>query len=562
MIVASVTEVFSIGSVLPFLGVLTDPEKLFANESLQPLILLMGIESHQDLLLPFTLLFVMLAIVAGLARIALIWGQTHLSMAIGADFGIQVYERTLYQPYHMHISRNSSEILAGVQKANELMGTIIQPVLVLISSGIILIAVITTLLAVHASIALGVFLGFGLIYTAVASINKTRIAKNSETIANQRVRVNYAVQEGLGGIRDVLIHGTQPVYSALYKNALLPMQAALASNQVVSNSPRFGIEALGMVFIACLAYILAKSEGLMSSVPGAIPILGAIALGIQRILPVLQQIYTSYITIKGNLESTQDALDLLDQPMPSHDHWKQIDPLLFQTSIVLRNVSFRYNSEGPWVLKNVSLRIQKGSRVGIVGSTGSGKSTLLDLLMGLLEPSEGELIIDTTVIRPPNTRAWQAHLSHVPQAIFLADASIAQNIALGVPLDEIDLRRVWLAAEKAQLAQTIAMWPAGLDTVVGERGVRLSGGQRQRIGIARAFYKCTDVIVLDEATNALDNETESAVMESIASLSRDVTILVVTHRHDSLKQCDYIFKISKNLIESINPRRMFLQAPL
>jgi ATP-binding cassette subfamily B protein len=417
--------------------------------------------------------------------------------------------------------------------------------MIVISSAVILLAVIVTLLAIQPVIAVAAFFGFGLIYAGVVSATRRRIAHNSHIIATQQGRVTKAIQEGLGGIRDVLIDGTQPVYAKLYKDAFLPWQRASASNQVVAASPRFGVEALGMVLLAVLAYVLAVAGGAAGGETNAIPVLGSLALGAQRLLPVLQQIYNAYITIKGNQASIQDALELLDQPMPEHAYAPPAMPMAFNTSITLKDLGFRYSPQGPWVLRHLDLEIPKGSRVGFVGVTGSGKSTLLDLVMGLLAPSEGALLIDNAAITPQNTRAWQAHISHVPQAIFLSDASIAENITFGVPPDQIDLHRVKQAAEQAQIAQTIASWRNGYGTLVGERGVRLSGGQRQRIGIARALYRQANVIIFDEATSALDNETEAAVMQAVETLGRDITILVIAHRLTTLTNCDRIVELGR-----------------
>ena len=559
MVVASFAEVVSIGAVLPFLGVLTSPEKIFAHELAQPFIHLLQIQSAQELLLPFTLIFITAAIFAGLARIALLLVQTYLSMAIGADFSVQAYERTLYQPYSLHVSRNSSDIIAGAQKANGLVGTLVQPTLAILGSVIILVAVIATLVAIQPVVALAAFLGFGFIYAVVVVITKHRIAKNSEIIAYQQGRVTKAIQEGLGGIRDVLIDGTQSLYSKLYKYAFIPMQTASASNQVVASSPRFGVEALGLVLITGLAYVLASASGAGGGVTNAIPVLGALALGAQRIMPVLQQIYNAYISIKGNRSSTQDALDLLDQPMPVHAYAQTAKPMAFQTAITLKDLGFRYNPQAPWVLRYLNLQIPKGSRVGFVGVTGSGKSTLLDIVMGLLTPTEGALLVDNTAVNLQNTRAWQSHISHVPQAIYLSDTSIAENIAFGVPAELIDLQRIKQAAQQAQIAQTIEGWGKGYDTLVGERGVRLSGGQRQRIGIARALYKRANVIIFDEATSALDNETEAAVMQAVETLGRDITILIIAHRLTTLKNCDQIVELANGGIKAVGGYKQMMQ---
>ena len=550
MVIASFAEVVSIGTVLPFLGALTSPEKVFAHQLAQPFIQLLQIQSAHDLLLPFTSMFIAAAIFAGLARIALLWVQIRLSTAIGADFSVQVYERTLYQPYSLHVSRNSSEIISGAQKASNLVATFVQPILAILGSMVILVAVIATLIAVEPVVALTAFLGFGFIYAVLVVVTKHRIARNSQIVASHKSRVTKAIQEGLGGIRDILIDGTQTIYSKLYKDALIPMQVASASNQVVGTSPRLGVEALGMVLIAGLAYMLASGNGVAGGSTNTIPILGALALGAQRLLPVLQQIYNGYINIKGNQVSTRDALDLLDQPMPAHAHTPPAKPIDFQTAITIKDLGFRYSPQGPWVLRNLNLQIPKGSRVGFVGVTGSGKSTLLDIVMGLLSPTEGALFIDSTALNTQNTRAWQSHISHVPQAIYLSDTSIAENIAFGVPKERIDLQRVKQAAQQAQIAEAIEGWCNGYDTLVGERGVRLSGGQRQRLGIARALYKRANVIILDEATSALDDQTEIAVMQSIeASLGRDLTVLIIAHRLSTLKNCHCILEIANGLVK-------------
>jgi ABC-type bacteriocin/lantibiotic exporter with double-glycine peptidase domain len=552
MLITSFAEVVSISAVLPFLGVLTNPEQIFAHEVAKSAIQLFDIKSPKDLFLPYTLLFATAAIFAGFTRISLLWFQTRLSMAIGSDFSIQVFERTLYQPYSVHLSRNSSEILAGSQKAKELVYTIIQPVLVALSSFALLVAVIATLLWIKPIIALSAFLGFGIIYVGIAVITKRRIARNSQIIAVQQVRVTKSIQESLGGIRDVLIDGNQAMYSKLYREAFIPLQRAHASNDMVAGSPRFGVEALGMVLIAMLAYTLVVSGGAKVGLSETIPILGALALGAQRLLPVMQQLYNAHVTLKGNQTSTQDALDLLDQPISEHVYTKPAAPLPFQAAIRLDGVSFRYNQKGPWVLRNLSIEIPKGSRVGFVGKTGSGKSTLLDIIMGLLAPTEGVLRVDTETINLQNTRAWQSNIAHVPQSIFLTDASIIENIALGVPLERVDFQRVKEAAQLAQIAQTIESWVHGYQTMVGERGVRLSGGQRQRIGIARALYKQSKVIIFDEATSALDNETEAAVMRAIDSLGKKVTIFIIAHRLSTLENCDFVLEIDKNSISMVS----------
>jgi len=361
-------------------------------------------------------------------------------------------------------------------------------------------------------------------------------------MARESVQVIKSLQEGLGGIRDVLIDGSQATYCQVYRNADLRLRRAQGNSAFISASPRYGMEALGMLLIAALAYSLAQQD---DGIAKAIPILGALALGAQRLLPVLQQAYGSWAGIQSGQAALQDTLNLLDQPLPSYADQPAAEPLSFKHTISLKQLAFRYSPQTPYVLEQINLTIAKGSRVGFIGATGSGKSTLLDIVMGLLEPTEGTLEIDGKPVTPGNNRAWQAHIAHVPQAIFLADSSIEENIAFGVPPDQIDHERVRQAAQQAQIADIIETWPKQYQTFVGERGIRLSGGQRQRIGIARALYKQADVIIFDEATSALDNETEQAVMQAIEGLNENLTILIIAHRLTTLKNCTQIVELSE-----------------
>jgi ABC-type bacteriocin/lantibiotic exporter with double-glycine peptidase domain len=549
MILASFAEIVSIGAVLPFLGVLTAPERVFAHQLAQPLIQALSLTEPRQMLLPLTIAFAIGALFSGITRLILVWAQTMLGHAIGADFSISIYRRTLYQPYAVHLARNSSEVISTIaNKANSVVHETLLPALTILSSCLMLLIILVALVAIEPVVATAVISGFGTIYALVIFVTKKRLARYSQSISREQNQVIKALQEGLGGIRDVLIDGTQAVYCNIYRNADLQLRRAAANIQITAISPRFGIESLGIVLIAALAFSLAgRPEGIAN----AIPVLGALALGAQRLLPVLQQAYSSWSILCGGQASLRDALDLLDQPLPSHADVPSVATNPFQHSIALNRLAFRYTPQEPWVLRELNLIIPKGSRVGFVGATGSGKSTLLDIIMGLLHPTEGSLVIDGVVITPQNHRAWQSHIAHVPQAIFLADTSIAENIAFGVPRDQIDQNRMRQSAQKAQIAQTIESWDLQYNTLVGERGVRLSGGQRQRIGIARALYKQADVIVFDEATSALDNDTERDVMQAIENFSKELTVLIVAHRLTTLKNCTHIVELGDGQIRRI-----------
>jgi ATP-binding cassette, subfamily B, bacterial PglK len=544
--ISALAEIFSIGAVIPFLAVLTSPERIFEYRLVRQFGEYVGISSPSELLLPITVIFCSAVVLAGLTRFLVTFVNTRFSNALGADLSIGMYRRTLYQPYSVHISRNTSEIIAGITgKANSIVGGSVLPILNLTGAVITLTMTVTAVIIIEPFIAISCLLGFSIIYAIFAWIAKRSLKRDGLRVSQESTRVIKALQEGLGGIRDVLIDGTQEYYCKLYRNADLPLRNAHANITIFSVTPRFGVEALSMVLISCLAYGLAKkTEGMSDS----IPIIGALVLTAQRLLPMLQLAYQSYSSLIAGKATLQDGLELLEQAVTSNAYLPVTMPMKFEKAIDVKRLSFRYNPQSQWVLSDIDLTIQKGQRVGFIGKTGSGKSTLIDVIMGLLTPGQGTVDIDGIKISNTNLRNWQAHISHVPQNIFLSDATIAENIAFGLDQKEIDQERVEVAAQYAQLSETIESWPEKYQTHVGERGIRLSGGQRQRIGIARALYRRAEVIVFDEATSALDNETEKSVMDAISKLQSGITILIIAHRLTTLRSCDLIIELSEGRI--------------
>jgi len=545
MLLASIMEVVSIGAVVPFLGALTSPETIFKYELTQPIIEMLEITEANQLLLPLTAIFVIAALTAAAVRLTLLYSLTRFSYAVGADLSINIYRRTLYQDYSIHISRNSSEVINGIiNKTNIVIGGILAPTMTFISSMLIMVGIITMVIIINPFVALISFSFVSFIYLIITLFARKYWQRNSGLIAKKSTQMVKSLQEGLGGVRDVLIDGTQEFYCDLYRNADLSLRKASASNVFIGQSPRYMMEAIGMVLIGMLAYTLTLEEG---GLVAAIPTLGALAVGAQKLLPTMQQAYASISAINGSKDSFNDVLFLLDQPLPlieNRNSNKNFVP--FKESISFKNLSFRYTDDTPWILKNVNLSFKRGDKIGIVGVTGSGKSTLLDILMGLLAPTSGELLVDDTPITKANRRAWQAHISHVPQSIFLADSTIQENIAFGVVPEEVQESRVIFAAQLAQIAETINSLKNKYKALVGERGVQLSGGQRQRVGIARALYKDSDLIIFDEATSALDNQTEQKIMKQIDQMNKNQTMFFIAHRLTTLKQCDTILRINKD----------------
>lgn len=542
MVLASIMEIVSIGAVVPFLGALTSPEQIYQHQLAQPLIQILEITESNQLLLPLSIIFIVATLIAAAVRLLLLYVSTRLSYAAGADISINIYRRTLYQDYSVHTSRNSSEIINSIiNKTNTVIGQFLVPLLSLVSSIIIMLGIISIIFTINAQVALITFSIFAFLYWIITFFTKKSLQKNSQLIANKSTQMIKSLQEGLGGIRDVLIDGTQEFYCKLYQDADLSLRRASGDNLFIGQSPRYLMEGIGMVLIATIAYSLTLQEG---GIVVAIPVLGALAVSAQKLLPALQMAYNSYSAIKGAKSSIIDVLNLLNQPLPCNTAKDLIGPIPFEKEIIFKNLSFRHAKDEPWILKDLNLILKKGETVGFIGVTGCGKSTLLDVLMGLLMPTTGEILIDGVSITQQNREAWQAHIAHVPQNIYLSDSTIQKNIAFSIKSEKIKNHKVVQVAQQAQIAEVIDGLKDKYQTFVGERGIQLSGGQKQRIGIARALYKGSNVLIFDEATSALDSQTEKKIMQQIAQLKDKQTVFIVAHRLTTLKQCDKIIRMN------------------
>lgn len=559
MATSGLAELVSLGSLLPFLTVLSNPQQLWHQPLIQSLALQVGYSQPQQLVLPTTAAFALAAVLATLIRLLNLWLNGRLAAAVGSDLSCEAYLRTLYQPYMVHVQRNSSTLITSFTTHIEHTVGAMSAVLQIVSAGVVAAGLLLGLLLIDWLVAVSIVGLFGLAYGLVAIRSRRQLLQNGGRIAaaaRQRVKL---LQEGLAAIRDVLLAGSQATYLELYRRADRQQRRLESINVFMSFFPRYAIEALGLVAIAVLGGLLVLQRGSGAAV---IPLLGALALGAQRLLPALQQIYGGWANLTSWSASMAAVIELLEQPLPQQQVVAESLPL--QQSLQLQAVRFRYAPELPEVLQGLDLEIRRGERIGLIGSTGSGKSTLVDLLMGLLPPSGGRLLVDGQDLHDPanaeRLAGWRAAVAHVPQSIYLADSSIAENIAFGVPRQAIDLTRVKQAAEQAQIAGYIESSPEGYGSFVGERGIRLSGGQRQRIGIARALYREANVIVLDEATSALDTSTEVAVMEAVEGLSRDLTMVMIAHHLSTVQRCDRVVRLDEGTMVASGPPNLILIA--
>lgn len=542
MMFGALAEAATLGALLPFLARIANPDSVDGQSFLARQLAGFQVTGSSDSLLSLTIVFAVVAIIAGAVRIFLTWATNSYVFALGHEVGVKLYGHVLRQPYSYHVSRNSSSVLAALRQVQAITAGVMLPLLQSISGIIIGIFIVAALFALSSFITFVIFAGFGAVYVAMSLVIRKHLKRNARIIASAQAEGIRSVQEGMGGIRDVIINDTQPSFLSRYSELDSRLQRANATNALAASAPRFAIEAAGMVIIAVLAYFLITRSNNAGQV---LPMLGTFVLGAQRLLPSMQLVYGNWALILSNLAGAEVVLQALEAPLGPEWNQPPVRRLPFDRTIVFKDVSFRYAADQPPILERFNLTIAKGSKVGFVGKTGSGKSTTVDLVMGLLEPSSGAIEIDGQRLDGTTRRAWQRQIAHVPQSIFLADASIGDNIAFGIDPATIDHERVRNAAQQAALADFIESLPQGFETRVGERGVRLSGGQRQRIGIARALYRQASVLVFDEATSALDMETETAVMEAIRQLPAELTVLIIAHRLTTVENCDEIVTLEK-----------------
>jgi len=551
MLAGALAEIVAIGAVLPFLALLADPARLQRFPLLPALLRSVGATTQSEVLLATGILFCATAIVAAIVRLQLAWSSQSFVFRLGHDIGLEIQRRVLSQPYAFHVANNTSQLVSSLEKVQILVYNVLLQLMLAATSAVIACFIVVGLVYVDPGTAAIAGLSFGGIYVLVTLITRGRLRRYSDVIAASYAQRVQIIQESLGGIRDIIIDQSQGVYLESFEEVDRRFSIAKSHTAFIGAAPRFVIEAAGMILIAALALVTVRQQG---SLTAALPVLGALALGSQRLLPLVQGIYYGWTTSASSRGVVADVMHLLTLPVDSEQTAGQAPPLPFAREIRFENVSFRYPGRDEAALSGVDFTIRHGSRFALVGKTGSGKSTLVDLLMGLIEPTEGRILIDGVALTGPARRAWQSGIGHVPQAIFLADASVARNIAFGSPADAVDRRRVVEAARMAQVDEFIQALPHGYETEVGERGIRFSGGQRQRLGIARALYKAAPVLILDEATSALDGETEAAVMASLSGIGEERTIVMIAHRLTTIEKCDTIVRLENGRVIDITTR--------
>lgn len=493
------------------------------------------------------LLFVAASLATALLRLLGSWKTLNFSARLGHHLNMAIQHRLLHQPYLFHVASSSSRQLSSLDKVDVLALELAQRGLQAISAAIISFAVIAALLRIDPLSAAAAAILVSLLYGLVTLLFRRRLNGSTALTAQAYERRIQLIQESHGGIRDIIIDRSQPTHLAAFASIDDPFMRARAEAMFLSGAPRHLVEGVGYGLIALLGLFLATRPGGFAA---ALPVLGALTLGAQRLLPLSSQIYNGWIGVTSSRPYLHDIASILRLPIEKPG--EELIDIQFRKNITFQNVGFHYSDRASAALSGLNFTIQYGSRTAIVGKTGAGKSTLADLLMGLVEPTEGQICIDGTPLGTSGLAAWRKSIAHVPQSIFLADTTIARNIALVPPDEQPDMARVMQAATAAQLDRFIASLPNGFETLIGERGARLSGGQRQRLALARAIYRQAPLLVLDEATSALDDETEAAVLSSLDRLHADgCTIVIIAHRLSTVERCDLVLMLDEGKLVEV-----------
>ena len=550
ILIMALFDMLGVASIMPFMAVLSNPELVESNSILNKLFKISGIfgvKTNQEFLYTLGILVFLFLITSLIFRALTLYAQVRFLTAREYLLGKRLIEGYLHQPYSWFLRRHSAELGKTIlSETGKIVSKGLAPLLNLISQSAVTIAIITLLILVDPKLTLIVGLVLGLAYGIVYKFIGAFISR----IGKEDLKVNEwrftAINEAFNAAKEIKLGGLEKIYIERfsYPSKILAKNTALLG--IVGQIPRFALEAIvfgGMILVTL--YLMSQSGNFTS----AAPILALYAFAGYRLMPALQKIYSNITRIRFTVPALDSVYNDLKSLKPYDSSVKQ-EALQLNNQIILKNLYYSYPNSSRTALKNINFTIQARSNVGIVGTTGSGKTTVVDIILGLLEANKGTLEIDGKIINKHNLKAWQHSIGYVPQQIFLADDTVAANIAFGIDPKDILQDKVEQAAKIAKLHEfVINELPLKYQTTVGEKGVRLSGGQRQRIGIARALYHNPQILILDEATSALDNLTERAVMEAVHELKKDITIILIAHRLSTVKNCDKIFLMEKGEIK-------------
>jgi len=539
MLIGTVLDTFSIGLVIPIVGVLTQRDYLKKFPSIDDFL---GNPSESQFVVGSMIFLLVVFVIKTAFQVWSLWVQRGYSNSVTTRVGKRLFAIYLGQPYPYHLERNSATLIRNSQNVSSLMSGIIDPVLNITSDALVTTGIFALLIFLEPKGTISTVVVFGLSAWLFRRFTNQRIRRWGEAQNFFKERIIRNLQQGFGGVKDLKVLGREDFFVDQYSEHLAGNATVLRRFSIAQALPRFGLEILTIAGLGVLVVTMVGSGRELDSI---LPVLGLFGAAAFRLLPAVNRLVGSLQLITLNRPLVEDLYRDLALPTKLNESLSRIDN--FTETIDLDEISFSYKNAPKPALHGVSLTVRRGEAVGLVGPSGSGKSTLVDVLLGLLAPQSGGVRVDGKDIQD-DLRAWQNQIGYVPQSIFLIDDSLRNNVAFGIPKSKIDEQAVRDAIRSAQLEEFVATLPNGLDTVVGERGVRLSGGQRQRIGIARALYHNPSVLVLDEATSSLDTETEHGVMQAVQALQGDKTVIIVAHRLSTVEYCDRLYRLEDSRI--------------
>lgn len=547
MIISGFLELISIGTIIPFLSSIAAPEVILDMPELASILAILNINKQNELILFMTIIFTSFAVISAIVRIINLRMMTHFAFRSGHETGVEVFTKILNKDFMEIQQFPSGEILNSVtRKADSIIYENLFPALTLINTLVLGLMILILLLIMQPLITFLAFIFITSFYLVINYYVRTKLFTNSQIVVNESNRIIMGVQDSLGAIRDVILYKLQKSFIKNYKNRDLNLRETQAENQIISSFPKFLVEALGMIVLAWIGYTFASSTETSQLV---IPVLGALAFGVQKLLPLVQQAFSALSNLKAGSVSLDDILQIiLTKQIKYHDI--KVPTMEFLDNIKLREISFGYgNDENSIIFENVNVDVKKGDRIGIIGVTGSGKSTLVDIISGLLTPSKGTIQIDDKKLDADLKSAWQNNIAYVHQSIYIINGTLLENLSFLDAGSKINENWAEKCINAACLDSEILQKYGINEKSVGEGGHKLSGGQRQRLGLARALYRNAKVLILDEATSAVDYQMEKKIMKNIYELDPDITIFIIAHRLESLNNCKTIWKVNNRQLE-------------
>ena len=568
LLMMALLDMIGVASILPFMAVLTNPEIIETNIILNKMFQVSSIfriETSEEFIFGLGILVFVLLVISLFFKALTTYVQVRFVQMREYSIGKRLVESYLNQPYDWFLSRHSADIGKTIlSEVAMVVGNAVNPLMELIAKSLVAISLIVLLIITDPILAIVVGLSLGIAYGLIFYFARSFLSRiGKERLKSNEIRFT-TVSEAFGASKEVKVGGLEQTYIKRFSDSAKNYAQAGALSKVVILLPRFILEAIAFGGIMLVILYLMTKKG---SFNNAIPIISLYVFAGYRLMPAIQNVFSSLSQlayVSPSLNALTDSIKNLKVLESNQDQ----SILSLNKSIVLKNIYYNYPNAARTALEDINLTIPAKSIVGLVGATGSGKTTTIDIILGLLDPQKGTLEVDGQVVTKQNSRAWQSLIGYVPQHIYLSDDTIAANIAFGKDSKDIDQVAVEKVSKIANLHEFVANeLPKKYQTTIGERGIRLSGGQRQRIGIARALYHNPKVIILDEATSALDNETEQAVMDAVNNIGKDITIILIAHRLNTVKNCDIIFKLEKgkligqgNFEELIGGSNMIIQA--